>query len=86
MFPKATDKTFEEKLKTNHLGKCPLFVKPKPAKPGQSESHFAIVHYAGTVRLRRTFSDGAMRFEPNELLLTQSRWKGDEFHPNDQWS
>ena len=50
MFPKATDKTFEEKLKTNHLGKCPLFVKPKPAKPGQSESHFAIVHYAGTVR------------------------------------
>ncbi|XP_043208687.1 myosin heavy chain, muscle-like isoform X5 [Amphibalanus amphitrite] len=49
MFPKATDKTFEEKLKTNHLGKCPLFVKPKPAKPGQSESHFAIVHYAGTV-------------------------------------
>ena len=56
MFPKATDKTFEEKLKTNHLGKCPLFVKPKPAKPGQSESHFAIVHYAGTVSMASQYS------------------------------
>ncbi|XP_023230777.1 myosin-7-like isoform X1 [Centruroides sculpturatus] len=49
MFPKATDKTFEEKLKTNHLGKSPNFVKPKPPKPGQVDAHFAIVHYAGTV-------------------------------------
>lgn len=49
MFPKATDKTFEEKLKTNHLGKSPNFIKPKPPKPGQAEAHFAIVHYAGTV-------------------------------------
>ncbi|GFS94674.1 myosin heavy chain, muscle [Nephila pilipes] len=49
MFPKASDKTFEEKLKTNHLGKSPNFVKPKPPKPGQQESQFAIVHYAGTV-------------------------------------
>ncbi|XP_037074828.1 myosin heavy chain, muscle-like [Pollicipes pollicipes] len=54
MFPKASDKTFEEKLKTNHLGKCPLFVKPKPPKPGQTESHFAIVHYAGTVNYNLT--------------------------------
>ncbi|XP_054160100.1 myosin heavy chain, muscle-like isoform X3 [Oppia nitens] len=49
MFPKASDKTFEEKLKTNHLGKSPNFVKPKPPKPGCQEAHFAIVHYAGTV-------------------------------------
>ncbi|XP_063590057.1 myosin heavy chain, muscle-like [Penaeus indicus] len=49
MFPKATDKTFEEKLNINHLGKSPCFIKPKPAKPGQAEAHFAIVHYAGTV-------------------------------------
>ncbi|XP_069988169.1 myosin heavy chain, muscle [Penaeus vannamei] len=49
MFPKATDKSFEEKLKANHLGKSPCFVKPKPAKPGQKEAHFSIVHYAGTV-------------------------------------
>ncbi|KAK8374420.1 hypothetical protein O3P69_015634 [Scylla paramamosain] len=49
MFPKATDKSFAEKLNTNHLGKSNVFVKPKPPKPGQEESHFAIVHYAGTV-------------------------------------
>ena len=51
MFPKATDLTFNEKLKNNHLGKSPNFIKPKPAKPGTQEAHFAIVHYAGTVRL-----------------------------------
>ncbi|KAI2797772.1 TRAFAC class myosin-kinesin ATPase super [Blomia tropicalis] len=50
MFPKATDKTFEEKLKTNHLGKSPNFQKPKPGQKGAGqEAHFAIVHYAGTV-------------------------------------
>jgi len=49
MFPKATDKSFEEKLKSNHLGKSPPFIKPKPPKPGQAEGHFAICHYAGIV-------------------------------------
>ncbi|XP_065558381.1 myosin heavy chain, muscle-like isoform X12 [Artemia franciscana] len=49
MFPKATDKTFEEKLINNHLGKSNNFVKPKPPKPGCQAAHFAIVHYAGTV-------------------------------------
>jgi len=49
MFPKATDKSFADKLNTNHLGKSNCFVKPKPAKPGQQEAHFAIAHYAGTV-------------------------------------
>lgn len=49
MFPKATDLTFCEKLKNNHLGKSGNFVKPKPAKPGTAEAHFSIVHYAGTV-------------------------------------
>jgi len=49
MFPKATDKSFEEKLKANHLGKGPCFIKPKPPKSGQAEGHFAICHYAGTV-------------------------------------
>lgn len=49
MFPKATDKTFEEKLMNNHLGKSPNFQKPKPPKPGQQPAHFAIGHYAGTV-------------------------------------
>ncbi|KAK7079756.1 putative TRAFAC class myosin-kinesin ATPase superfamily [Halocaridina rubra] len=54
MFPKATDKTFEEKLKTNHLGKSAVFIKPKPPKAGQAEAHFAIVHYAGTVSYNLT--------------------------------
>ncbi|KAL6426841.1 hypothetical protein ACFW04_009267 [Cataglyphis niger] len=49
MFPKATDKTFEEKLNNNHLGKSPNFLKPKPPKPGQQPAHFAIGHYAGNV-------------------------------------
>lgn len=49
MFPKATDKSFVDKLNSNHLGKSPNYVKPKPPKPGQQEAHFAIAHYAGTV-------------------------------------
>ncbi|VEN39322.1 unnamed protein product [Callosobruchus maculatus] len=49
MFPKATDKTFEEKLNTNHLGKSPNFQKPKPPKPGQQPAHFTLGHYAGNV-------------------------------------
>ncbi|XP_065353756.1 myosin heavy chain, muscle isoform X18 [Cloeon dipterum] len=54
MFPKATDQTFLEKLRTQHLGKSPNFQKPKPPKPGQVEAHFAIVHYAGTVAYNLT--------------------------------
>ena len=46
--PKATDKTFVEKLYTNHLGKHPNFGKPKPSK-GKPEAHFDLHHYAGTV-------------------------------------
>ena len=42
MFPKASDKTFEEKLKTNHLGKTSTFAMPK-----KGDAHFSIVHYAG---------------------------------------
>jgi len=49
MFPKATDKSFTEKLHSNHMGKSPCFIKPKPPKPGCPDAHFAIVHYAGTV-------------------------------------
>lgn len=49
MFPKATDKTFEEKLNNNHLGKSANFQKPKPGKAGAPAAHFAISHYAGIV-------------------------------------
>ena len=46
LFPKATDKTFEEKLKSG-LGKIPQFAKPQ--SKSDKNAHFAIVHYAGTV-------------------------------------
>jgi myosin heavy chain 6/7 len=49
MFPKATDQSFQDMLKTNLLGKYNCFMKPKPPKPGQKEAHFAVGHYAGTV-------------------------------------
>ena len=48
MFPKASDKTFQEKLLDQHLGKNKAFEKPKPGK-GKGEAHFSLVHYAGTV-------------------------------------
>merc|ERR1712106_982547 len=43
MFPKATDKSFAEKLTTNCLGKSVAFIKPK------GEAHFGCCHYAGVV-------------------------------------
>merc|ERR1712135_90672 len=47
--PKATDKTFLEKLMNTHMGKHPSFGKPKPPKKGKPESHFEVHHYAGEV-------------------------------------
>jgi len=47
--PKATDKTYIEKMMNKHLGKHQSFGKPKPAKKGRPEAHFEIHHYAGTV-------------------------------------
>merc|ERR1711881_499476 len=46
LFPKATDKTFEEKLKAS-LGKLPIFLKPQSKT--DKNAHFAISHYAGIV-------------------------------------
>jgi len=48
MFPKATDKSFAEKLNSNHEGKSAPFVKPK------GNAHFGIGHYAGTVHYNIT--------------------------------
>lgn len=48
--PKATDQTLAQKLLEQHLGKHPNFEKPKPPKGKQAEAHFAMRHYAGTVR------------------------------------
>jgi len=49
MFPKASDKTFEEKLNMNHMGKTSNFARPKGSggKSQAKEAHFAVVHYAG---------------------------------------
>ena len=52
LFPKATDRTFEEKLKANHLGKSPNFV--KAITKADKNAHFAVVHYAGTVSYNLT--------------------------------
>merc|ERR1719461_544061 len=46
LFPKSTDKSFEEKLKAS-LGKLPIFL--KPASKTDKNAHFAISHYAGIV-------------------------------------
>jgi len=48
MFPKATDKTFQEKLTANHEGKSAPFLKPK------GDAHFGIQHYAGVVHYNIT--------------------------------
>merc|ERR1712042_366130 len=47
--PKATDKTYLEKMMGKHLGKHKSFGKPKPPKKGKPEAHFEVHHYAGTV-------------------------------------
>jgi myosin heavy chain 6/7 len=47
LFPKATDQSFEDKLKTQHLGKSAPFA--KPCSKTDKEAHFAVIHYAGTV-------------------------------------
>merc|ERR1711915_1175752 len=46
-FPKATDKTYEDKVKAQHLGKSAPMAKAKSST--DPNAHFAIVHYAGTV-------------------------------------
>lgn len=54
MFPKASDKTFLEKLHGNHLGKTKSYGKAgKPKKAGQAEAHFELHHYAGSVSFYR---------------------------------
>merc|ERR1719315_800402 len=52
LFPKATDKTFAEKLMTNMLGKWTQFAKPNP-RP-DPDAHFAVIHYAATVSYNLT--------------------------------
>jgi len=53
MFPKSTDKSFEDKLKENLLGKSPVFLKKQPGCKDKT-AHFAIGHYAGIVNYNLT--------------------------------
>merc|ERR550532_938668 len=53
MFPKASDKSFEDKLKENLLGKSPVFLKKQPGSKDK-QAHFAIAHYAGIVNYNLT--------------------------------
>ena len=46
-FPKASDKTLEDKMKATLLGKCPSMAKPQSKT--DKNAHFAIIHYAGIV-------------------------------------
>merc|ERR1712110_708378 len=47
IYPKASDETFEAKLKATHLGKHDSFVRAQSKT--DKDAHFACVHYAGTV-------------------------------------
>merc|ERR1719400_1521357 len=47
IYPKASDETFEAKLKAQHLGKHNNFAKAQSKT--DKNAHFAVVHYAGTV-------------------------------------
>jgi myosin heavy subunit len=49
MFPKASDKTFNEKLKQTHLGKTAAFGKQSAKTKGQRDVDFELHHYAGSV-------------------------------------
>merc|ERR1719300_594631 len=51
LFPKATDKSFEEKPKAS-LGKLPIFL--KPASKTDKNAHFGISHYASIVNYNVT--------------------------------
>merc|ERR1712213_127144 len=46
-FPKATDKSFEDKIKAQHMGESAPMAKAKSST--DPNAHFAIIHYAGTV-------------------------------------
>ena len=48
LFPKASDKSYVEKLVKNHDGKSPNFINPRD-KMKKDVPHFMLAHYAGEV-------------------------------------
>ena len=73
MFPKASDKTFQEKLYTNHLGKSKNFNKPVRSRKGGADAHFELGHYAGAVCILL-------------LILTRIKYHVCFFYVNNQWA
>jgi len=53
LFPKASDKSFNDKLTENLLGKSTSFLKKQPGSKDKT-AHFAIGHYAGIVNYNLT--------------------------------
>ena len=49
MFPKASDKTYKDKLYLAHMGKNKNFGKSSAKSKGQRDVDFELYHYAGTV-------------------------------------
>merc|ERR1711981_1320433 len=99
LFPKATDASFEEKLKQQHMGKSPPFAKPNRAEDAPDpDAHFAIIHYAGTVSynvtawleknkdpVNDTVADVLKRSVDNEILvLTWADHPGQSFPEEEQ--
>merc|ERR1711874_871183 len=66
-FPKATDKTFEDKIKAQHLGKSGNMAKAKSAT--DPNAHFAIIHYAGTVSYNVTGWMGKNKDPVNDTVV-----------------
>ena len=57
MFPKASDKSFKEKLYTNHMGKSANFGKPgKAPRAGIPAPDFTLFHYAGSVSTLKKYN------------------------------
>merc|ERR1712106_968717 len=65
LFPKATDKSFEEKLKAS-LGKLPVFLKPQSKT--DKNAHFGVSHYAGVVNYNVTSWLGKNKDPVNETV------------------
>ena len=90
LFPKATDKSFEEKLKAS-LGKLPVFLKPQSKT--DKHAHFAISHYAGIVSYNVTgwleknkdpVNDSVVEImkSSSTCTLLVLLWEGATFFPN----
>merc|ERR1712150_350139 len=49
MFPKASDKSYKDKLYQQHMGKTAAFGKSSSKSKGQRDVDFELYHYAGCV-------------------------------------